>query len=288
MSLPDFVIVGAMKCGTSTLHAQLAEQGRFFMSEPKEPNLFSDDDVYAKGLAWYRGLFDAAGPGQIKGEASTHYAKRPTYRDCMARLLETLPDIKIVYMMRHPVDRLISHYIHEWTMAVISAPIDEAIGRHPELIDYSRYAYQLEPFIEAYGRARVLPVFLERMNAFPDEELSRVSRFLGGADACWKTDLGDQNVSRDRIRNFPLRGLLVDHPVAAGLRRALAPRWLRDRVKARFQMRERPVLSPETRAAVEKTFDEDLARLSAGLTVPLTCATFKDAVVAAPPEWKSA
>ncbi len=60
MSLPDFLIVGAMKCGTSTLAAQLGAQPGLFMTTPKEPNFFSDDDVYARGMAWYRALFDAA------------------------------------------------------------------------------------------------------------------------------------------------------------------------------------------------------------------------------------
>ena len=57
MALPDFFIIGAMKCGTSTLQAQLARQDGVFMTTPKEPNFFSDDDIFAKGRAWYEGLF---------------------------------------------------------------------------------------------------------------------------------------------------------------------------------------------------------------------------------------
>jgi hypothetical protein len=85
MSRPDFLIIGAMKSGTSTLAAQLSEQAGIFMTTPKEPNFFSDDDVYAQGLPWYAALFDAAEPGDIKGEASTHYTKRPTYPETLAR-----------------------------------------------------------------------------------------------------------------------------------------------------------------------------------------------------------
>ena len=58
--MPDFIIIGAMKCATSTLHDQLAEQPGFVMSEPKEPNFFSDEENWAKGLGWYSGLFAAA------------------------------------------------------------------------------------------------------------------------------------------------------------------------------------------------------------------------------------
>ena len=60
--LPDFIVMGAMKCATSTLHEQLAAQPGFFMSKPKEPNFFSDDEIYARGLDWYRSLFAGSGP----------------------------------------------------------------------------------------------------------------------------------------------------------------------------------------------------------------------------------
>ena len=84
--LPDFLIIGAMKSGTSTLQAQLAVQPGLFMTTPKEPNFFSDDDIYAKGIDWYRSLFDAAAAGDLKGEASTHYTKLPDYPDTVTRL----------------------------------------------------------------------------------------------------------------------------------------------------------------------------------------------------------
>ena len=78
MGLPDFLIIGAMKCGTSTLQAQLARQPGVFMSTPKEPNYFSDDEVHAQGQARYEGLFSGAAEGDLTGEASTHYTKLPT------------------------------------------------------------------------------------------------------------------------------------------------------------------------------------------------------------------
>ena len=75
---PDLIIIGAMKCATSTLHDQLARQPGLFMSVPKEPNFFSDDAQYARGFAWYTSLFADARPGTIRGESSTHYTKLPT------------------------------------------------------------------------------------------------------------------------------------------------------------------------------------------------------------------
>jgi len=258
MSLPDFVIIGAMKCGTSTLHAQLAAQPQFFMSQPKEPNYFSNDDIYAKGEAWYRSLFADAPPGAVKGESSTHYTKLPTYPKTAERLASLIPHAKFIYVTRDPVERLISHYIHEWTQGVITCGIEEAIEKHPELIAYSRYGYQLQPFIERFGRDRILHVEFERMTAEPGATLQRIAKFLEAkGEVKWRDDVDAQNVSAERIRTFPLKSLIVDNPVATALRRALVPRFLRDRVKARLQMRARPTLSQATTVKLRAAFEED-------------------------------
>jgi hypothetical protein len=264
MTLPDFVVIGAMKCGTSTLHAQLAAQPQFFMSAPKEPNFFSNDEIYAKGEDWYRGLFATAPEGAIKGESSTHYTKLPTYPKTVERLTALIPDAKFVYVTRDPIERLVSHYIHEWSQGVITCPIDEAIEKHPELVAYSLYAYQLEPFVARFGKERILVVEFEDLTAAPDATLTRIADFLGAkGEVRWRDDLETQNVSAERIRKFPLYSLIIDNPVATALRRALVPRALRDRVKANLQMRERPALSPARLAQLAEIFARDRERLEA-------------------------
>lgn len=263
MTLPDFVIIGAMKSGTTTLHAQLAAQPQFFMSEPKEPNFFSNDEIYAKGEGWYRALFKDAPAGAIKGESSTHYTKLPTYPKTIERLAALIPDAKFIYVMRDPVDRLVSHYIHEWTQGVITCPIDEAIDKHPELVAYSRYAFQMAPWVARFGRERILPVVFEEMTANPDAELKRIAAFLGAkGDVQWRDDLEARNVSSERIRKFPGYELIVDNPVATALRRALIPRALRDKVKSNLQMRERPELSPARRDELAEIFEADIEALA--------------------------
>lgn len=275
MTLPDFVIIGAMKCGTSTLHAQLAAQPQFFMSEPKEPNFFSNDEIYAKTEGWYRGLFRDAPAGAIKGESSTHYTKLPTYPKSVERLAALIPDAKFIYVMRDPVERLISHYIHEWTQGVIICGLDEAIGKHPELVAYSRYAYQLEPWIARFGGERILPVIFEKLTREPDAELKRIAAFLGAKGAVgWRHDLEAQNVSSERIRKFPGYSLIVDNPIATFLRRTLVPQTLRDRVKSKLQMRERPELSASHIAKLNDIFDRDLAALGALIGAPTSRADF--------------
>ena len=78
-------------------------------------------------------------------------------------MVRDLPRLKLIYVMRHPIERLMSQYVHELTAGRIAVGLREALGRHPELIDYSRYSMQLQPFVEAYGPGTVLPVFFSRL-----------------------------------------------------------------------------------------------------------------------------
>lgn len=284
--LPDFIIIGAMKSATTTLQEQLVKQPGIFMCEPKEPNFFSDDQQYEQGMSWYSGLFSGASAGDLLGEASTHYTKLPTYPHCVMRLRKSLPRLQLVYVMRHPVDRLVSHYIHEWSMGNIDCEIDEAVRRHPEMIAYGQYTMQLAPFFEAYGQASVLPVFFDRLIQEPQAELERVCRFIGYQHTpLWVQDLKPANVSSERLRKFPLYELIIASTPATWLRRTLIPRDWRDWVKAKLTMRQRPVLSQEVREILEAEFDRDLQRLGTLLGKPLNCKDFKKITAAASLDW---
>lgn len=274
---PDFIVIGAMKCATSSLHAQLARHPGVFMSTPKEPNFFSDDEVFDRGMAWYSSLFADAPADALCGESSTHYTKLPAHPRTIERLAEVVPAPKLIYVMRHPVDRLVSHYIHAWTKREVSVPIDKAINQMPSLVDYGRYAMQLTPWVERFGREAILPVFLARLRAHPNDEMARIGAFLGLRQAPdWDHEMKEQNVSSARLRESPWRDRVLSLPGMTALRRALVPRSIRDRVKKTWTMQERPALSEPARREVVRRFDDDLSRLGSWLGTPLCCETFDD------------
>lgn len=262
-ALPDFLVIGAMKCGTTTLQAQLAGQEGVFMSTPKEPNYFSDDDVFAQGQGWYESLFAAAPPGALKGEASTHYTKLPTYPETLARMTAVLPTPKLIYMIRNPVMRAISHYIHDWSLRGAGNDAESAFRSQSEFTDYGCYAMQIAPFIEAYGKERILLTCLEAFKADPVAEFARVAAFLElPAGAMWQHDLEAQNVSAARYRRLPLQSVLVDHPLARTLRHALVPKSLREKIRAKRQISQRPQIPTEVEAQMKVRFLADRDRLA--------------------------
>lgn len=263
MSLPDFLIIGAMKCGTTTLQAQLAAQDGVFMTTPKEPNFFSDDAVFARGLDWYRDLFRPARPGDRKGEASTHYTKLPTHPRTLERLRPLCPSLRLVYMIRNPLDRAVSHYIHEWSEGRMGGDPAAEFARHPEMADYGRYGFQIAPWIEAYGRDAVLLTSLEQLKADPQGELTRVARHVGVAGpVLWQDELGAQNVSAERVRRIPFQEVLIYSRLATALRRALVPKPIRRAIRNARRIRQRPQLPPDLVRDLQDRFVQDRAHLA--------------------------
>ncbi len=284
---PDFIVIGAMKCATTTLHEQLARQPLLFMSRSKEPNFFSDDEVHARGFEWYGSLFQNASDEQLCGEPSTHYTKHPTYPRTVERMARALPWVKLIYVMRHPIDRLLSHYVHEMTTGRTLMSLPEAIDEFPELVDYGRYSMQLKPYLEAFGPRSVLPVFFYRLVSHPQEELERICRFVGYPGRPeWDHSMKPQNVSSERLRKSLLREALVSAPLLTGLRKRLIPKSWIEPLKAFWRVKtEPPRLTPDLEARLQNLFDDDLARLGRWLGIELTCACFRAVAQARSYDW---
>ena len=200
-----------------------------------------------------------------------------------------LPGLKLIYIVRQPIDRLISQYIHEKTERRMRVPIDVALDHHPELIAYSLYSMQLKPYLLAYGPENVLLVFFERLVQYPQRELERICRFLGyEGQPHWDETLGMQNVSRERLRRSALRDLLVEAPILKAIRVRFVPKSWRNRIRSFWQVKERPVLSERSIQRLRETFDPDLQQLGQWLGIKLRSANFREVALAATGDWAQA
>jgi hypothetical protein len=181
---PDFMIIGAMKSGTSSLHTYIAKHPDVFMCWHKEPQFFSRQENYARGLDWYFSLFRGARDDQICGESSTCYSRWPYFGNVAARIHEAVPDARFIYVMRHPVERAYSHYRHEMEERKIHGnnemiSFNEALEKVPEIFDTSLYRRQIEKFLDYFPRDRLLLLFFEDLTREPAPVLEEVQRFLG-------------------------------------------------------------------------------------------------------------
>lgn len=162
--LPDFAIIGAMKSGTTSLYRWLESQPEVWLPGVKEPHFFSREAVWRRGISWYASLFADAPPGCLTGEASASYTSAAYAAIAARRLAEVLPDAKLVFLARHPIERLRSHYRHEVQRGRERQPFITAV-RQPgnTYIGSSRYYACLAPYFEQFSRKQVCFVRFEEL-----------------------------------------------------------------------------------------------------------------------------
>jgi Sulfotransferase domain len=183
MRLPDFLIIGAMKAGTTTLHEYLSRNPQIFMSATKETQFFSQPSKYSLGLASYSKHFEATGVGQIAGESSTCYSRYPFYGDVPSIVKKDLPNVKLIYVMRHPAERAYSHYVHNMERRVrrgeVAATLGEAVNSDLEMIVASQYDSQIEQWLKYFDREQIHLCIFEDLVSSPTIVLSEIAKFLG-------------------------------------------------------------------------------------------------------------
>lgn len=182
--LPDFIIIGGMKCGSTTLYQYLCRHPDIFMCAAKEPMFFSREPIWQKGQTWYRSLFAEAASGAICGEASTCYTRWPQYQNVPQRIHDLIPDAKLIYIMRHPVERMYSHYLHvaREQYAIQGKPFDQsfeqAIESSSEYLLSSMYIRQIEQYLSFFPRSSFHFLTLDELTADPRKALQLVEQFL--------------------------------------------------------------------------------------------------------------
>lgn len=183
LRLPEFLIIGAAKSGTTSLYHYLCRHPRVSMGKKKEPCYFARDEVYGRGLAWYAELFDGAGEDQICGEASTDYTRWPEAPLVPERIKAVMPHVKLIYLMRHPVDRAYSHYVHRHTKELYAGePFTRTFEQHVAddtmCLNSSLYIEQINRYLEHFPRESLLPLLTSDLADRPDEIVAQVCRFL--------------------------------------------------------------------------------------------------------------
>lgn len=178
--LPNLVVIGAAKAGSTSLHNYLALHPEISMSFDKEVRYFTDPDC----LSWvgrYQEYFPAG--TRYRGESTPQYTKWPLYPGVVDRMADLTPDARLVYVVREPVERAIAEYVEEVTWGVITEGIDEVLSDadapHNVVVAPSRYATQLREFHRRFDPSQVLVLDLAELAADPATVVARVFDFLG-------------------------------------------------------------------------------------------------------------
>jgi hypothetical protein len=265
-TLPNLVIIGAMKGGTTSLHYYLSLHPQIWMSREKELYFFVSERNWNKGIEWYKSNF--TGEAKIYGEASPGYTNYPTFKGVPERMHSVVPDAKLIYIVRDPIERLISHYVHYYAEGLESQTLAEALADFAcPYVQRSQYAMQLELYLKYYPLSSILIIAQEDLLRRRHATLQEVFRFLGVDDSFHSLRFAiTMHKTRDKRRLNQTGKRLAHLPGMAALKQ-LAPdvhwhleRWLCYPFSHKV---ERPALTEPLRQALVDYLKDDIDRLRA-------------------------
>lgn len=290
MALPEVLVIGAPKAGSTAVHGALSTHGDLFMSSPKEPKYFLCDDEppapqHGPGDAhsrqewvWersrYEALFDGAPPGAIRGESTPFYLwSEHAHR----RIAAEVPEARLIAVLRDPVERAYSNWTHLWSDGyepigdfVAATEQEEArieAGWAPfwRYLDLGRYGQQLAHLYDHVDRSQVLLLRYRDLVDQPAGTLDRIARFLdidpagfgavrGENVTMWAPASPVNQVLRVAIRNGAWAGQFAPPSVWRTIERPLRATLRRGRTP-------RPELTAEQRSQVLRHFVTDVEQL---------------------------
>lgn len=181
---PSFIIVGAAKCGTTTLAKILADHPQCCFSKPKEVAFFCSDEIVSRGWDWYKKHFSHYAGEAVTGEATPAYADKILHPETAKRIYEFNPDVKLIYIVRDPYERYVSawrmHYRGEKHNARdgIDAYFEKSPRREAD-IKSCCYGFQLSDYLQYFPKENIHIAFLEDLAENPLDEMQKISRFIG-------------------------------------------------------------------------------------------------------------
>lgn len=219
--LIDFLVIGAQKSGTTSLFKYIQHHPSLYLPPQKEVEFFVNDAVYSKGVDWYLDVhFSDVDERKLRGEVCPAYMG---YSSAPARIHAEFPEMKLIAILRNPIDRAYSHYrmavrrgtetrpFHEVIEAQkndgIVAPETKSTGQNdsPFMLSFSLYGKTLDRYLEYFERVQILILFQEDLDSNPRESVARLFSFLGVDDSYEPDNLG-RGYHVGGIKRFPRLG----------------------------------------------------------------------------------
>jgi len=182
MPKPNLLLIGAPKSATTSISVMLSHHPDVLVVKGKEPHFFSENRRYARGWDWYKSLFsNHAGESAII-DASTSYSRTNAFPNTISRIIKHVPDTKILYSVRHPLDRMESAYIEWMTTPGFKfrfSSINDAVYREPNIIESSRYWKNISVYRKYFADQRIKIIWFDEYVSDPDAVLADIFEFIG-------------------------------------------------------------------------------------------------------------
>ena len=207
-SMPNFIVIGAAKSATTSLASVFRKHSQVHFSSAKEPKFFGRN--YERGWSWYSHFFEEGKDKPLRGEASTMYSSTyRSFRYTPQLIKHHLGEIKIIYVIRHPLQRIVSHWRHYRGRHPDCPGFDQLITSkllRKHIIDSSLYYEQLKRYLHVFPREMIYCVTYEELTTNPKETLRKMFEFLSIRDECKKIlrhgQLQKRNLAGSKGRDF--------------------------------------------------------------------------------------
>ncbi len=265
-----FVGIGAMKAGTTSLHHYLAEHPELSLSSTKEINFFNQDSNWNKGINWYKKFFKNTA---LKcGEINPNYAMLPNYPSVPERLYQVSPNLKIIYILRDPIERFRSHIHHNYVQGCDDRSIEEILTDQDDslrYISYGKYFYQINHFLSYFDRSQIMMPTLEDLSTNMQAVLSDIFDFLEVDASFFSGHYRDRfHVANEHLKpNLTLQVLRKISLAQQYQRlRPLLPSKLHVGLKSKLGTPvQKPQLTPQQVSYLSEVFADDVRQLEAFL-----------------------
>lgn len=264
--LPTFLIIGASKAGTTSLHHYMAAHPGIAMTRRKDPHLMIGPRVPER-VRQYAALF----PGDIpvRGDCSTGYSALPMNPEAPDNIAELTTEARFIYLVRDPVERTIAHYAQHVITAVEDKPLEQAVSvddPHNLYVALSRYATQVEAYLRRFDQGRMLVIDSVELRERRRETLRRAFAHVGADPEFWDEELDAEHNLRERenLRLNPLGRRLKGSVLTRASRRLLPNPVHRSLTLAGARLLGKeihPSASPELRARLAEALGPEAERL---------------------------
>lgn len=266
-TLPNFMIIGAARCATTSLHHYLNLHPDISMSAEKELYFFMREGNWDKGLEWYKSQF--TGHAKIYGEATPRYTAYPVYSGVPERIHSIVPDAKLIYIMRDPMQRTLSHYTLHHANGNEKRSFKDAATDMDQCwyVVSSRYHFQIKQYLTYFPLSNILLLTAEELQSQPRQTMKTIFRHLGVDDSFYSPDFAIALNRTDDHRHKNRFGLWLNR---------LNDLWIVQHIPFAWRVRfgrfvylpfstdvERPIISRSLYHRLEEIFRQDVNQLRA-------------------------
>ena len=284
--LPNFIIVGAPKSGTTSLYHYLSEHPQVFMSEPKEVNYFSREEIEAQGLYYsdfkvkdfdsYKMLFSKGTDKKAVGEGSVSYL---FYPETAKKIKAVLPNIKIIILLRNPLERGYSHYLMDFRLGLVDLTYDEIVFKtvkhknldlyYQQYVELGLYYQQVARYVDFFGSKQVKIYLQEDLRNNPESIIEDLYDYLE-VDKSFTPNIDQEYNSFSMPKNGLIQKIYGSYIVRATLSK-LVPNSMKELLlNTFFERTKKPKLSIKTEELLLALYKIDIENLEKLINLDLS------------------